>query len=189
MNIISISALSIINVVLCMAFVVLCGRRDEKSKKSQADCLAGRELSWWMVGLTQTASSATSTTVFRTIGNICLDAACALCAVALMIKIVCPEVDLHIIIYIGLCLLLILFVASALATYVSSQFSPASEASKLGTAAFLSAMLHREVTEACCHPSMPTVLTVRNTGNGGMRRSLSCLLVRMYPFVKNHLNH
>ena len=189
MNIISISVLSIINVVLCMAFVVLCGRRDEKSKKSQADCHAGRELSWWMVGLTQTESSATSTTVFRAIGNICLDAACALCAVALMIKLACPEVGLYIIIYIGLYLLLILFVASALATNVSGLFSPAPEIAMLGTTALWSAMLRREVTEAYCHPSMPTVLTVLNTGNGGIYRGLIYLLVRMYPFVKNHSIH
>lgn len=100
MNIMSISALSIINVVLCMAFVVWWELRDEKSKDSLADCHAGRELSWWKVGLSLFASSTSSTTVFRAIGNICLDATSALYAVALMIKLVYPETDLHIIIYI-----------------------------------------------------------------------------------------
>ena len=161
MNNISISAIDIIIVVLYMAFIVWWGLRNGKSKDSQSYFLAGRRMSWWMVGLSLFAASISSTTligqsgdayhtglaVFNynlaggvlvmvffaiillplyirsgiftipeflekrfdsrsryyfsalcVIGNIFLDAAGALYAAALIIKLVYPEADLYLII-------------------------------------------------------------------------------------------
>lgn len=161
MNNISVSAIDIIIVVLYMAFIVWWGLRNGKSKDSQSYFLAGRRMSWWMVGLSLFAASISSTTligqsgdayhtglaVFNynlaggvlvmvffaiillplyirsgiftipeflekrfdsrsryyfsalcVIGNIFLDAAGALYAAALIIKLVYPEADLYLII-------------------------------------------------------------------------------------------
>ena len=161
MNNISINTIDIIIVVLYMAFIVWWGLRNGKSKDSQSYFLAGRRMSWWMVGLSLFAASISSTTligqsgdayhtglaVFNynlaggvlvmvffaiillplyirsgiftipeflekrfdsrsryyfsalcVIGNIFLDAAGALYAAALIIKLVYPEADLYLII-------------------------------------------------------------------------------------------
>lgn len=160
---ITINTVDIIIVVLYVAFIVWWGLRNAKSKDSQSYFLAGRGMSWWVVGLSLFAASISSTTLigqsgdayhtglavfnynlaggvlvmvffaivllplyirsgiftipeflekrfdsrsryfFSTIsviGNIFLDAAGALYAAALIIKLVYPEADLHLIIII-----------------------------------------------------------------------------------------
>ena len=160
---ITINTIDIFIVILYMAFIVWWGLRNGKSKDSQSYFLAGREMPWWIVGLSLFAASISSTTligqsgdayhtglaVFNynlaggvlvmvffaivllplyirsgiftipeflekrfdsrsryyfsaicVVGNIFLDAAGALYAAALIIKLVYPEADLHLIIII-----------------------------------------------------------------------------------------
>lgn len=160
---ITINTIDIVIVVLYVAFITWWGLRHGKSKDSQSYFLAGRSMSWWVVGLSLFAASISSTTligqsgdayhtglavfnynlaggvlvmVFFAIvllplyirsgiftipeflekrfdgrsryyfsalcvmGNIFLDAAGALYAAALIIKLVYPEADLHLIIII-----------------------------------------------------------------------------------------
>lgn len=160
---ITINPIDILIVILYVAFIVWWGLRNGKSKDSQSYFLAGRGMSWWVVGLSLFAASISSTTLigqsgdayhtglavfnynlaggvlvmvffaivllplyirsgiftipeflekrfdsrsryfFSTIsviGNIFLDAAGALYAAALIIKLVYPEADLHLIIII-----------------------------------------------------------------------------------------
>ncbi len=161
MEAISISWLDICIVVLYMAFIIWWGLRHGKSSDSQSYFLAGRNMPWWVVGLSLFAASISSTTLigqsgdaYHTglavfnynlaggvlvmvffalfilplyiksriftipeflerrfdsraryyfsgiciIGNIFLDAAGALYAAALIIKLIFPEADLQLII-------------------------------------------------------------------------------------------
>lgn len=158
---ITISWIDITIVILYMAFIIWWGLRHGKSSDSQSYFLAGRNMPWWVVGLSLFAASISSTTLigqsgdaYHTglavfnynlaggvlvmvffalfllplyikskiftipeflekrfdsrsryyfsaiciIGNIFLDAAGALYAAALIIKLIFPEADLHIII-------------------------------------------------------------------------------------------
>ena len=160
MDTFSISSLDFIIVIVYLALIIWWGLRNGKSSDSQSYFLAGRTMSWWVVGLSLFAASISSTTLigqsgdaYHTglavfnynltgilvmvffaifllplyiksgiftipeflekrfdsrsryyfsaiciVGNIFLDAAGALYAAALIIKLVLPDVDLQIII-------------------------------------------------------------------------------------------
>lgn len=66
---ITINPVDIIIVVLYMAFIVWWGLRHGKSKDSQSYFLAGRSMSWWVVGLSLFAASISSTTLIGQSGD------------------------------------------------------------------------------------------------------------------------
>lgn len=162
MNAFSVSSLDFIIVFIYLILIIWWGLKHGKSSDSQSYFLAGRSMSWWVVGLSLFAASISSTTLigqsgdaYHTglavfnynltgivvmvffavfllplyiksgiftipeflekrfdsrsryyfsaiciIGNIFLDAAGALYAAALIIKLILPEADLHLIIFI-----------------------------------------------------------------------------------------
>lgn len=162
MNTFSIGIIDLVIVIIYLVFIVWWGLKKGNSSDSKSYFLAGRSMSWWIVGLSLFAASISSTTLIGQsgdaydtglavfnynltgtvvmvffalfllplyiksniftipeflerrfdqrsryyfsgiciIGNIFLDAAGALYAAALIIKLVFPQVDLHLIIFI-----------------------------------------------------------------------------------------
>lgn len=69
MEAISISWLDICIVVMYMAFIIWWGLRHGKSSDSQSYFLAGRNMPWWVVGLSLFAASISSTTLIGQSGD------------------------------------------------------------------------------------------------------------------------